>query len=175
MIQDLINNNIERAYTICGDPYRFFITGAGSTGDQYLVVLQEPYFIVSRFDNDGNLLDSFAKKMYGLDSSRVASVELCKTFSEMTDPVLREFLGSVSFVMRSITTKKFFLKEYSIGIMDFPKAFMEYLSAPSNFSLDEITIAQTERDRWKTERLYELWLGHQTNLWMKASGERESS
>ena len=175
MNYEMFGDNIEPIYRICGDPYRFFITGTGTTGDQYLIVLQEPYFIVVRFDKEGNLLGSFAKEMAGLDRADNSAAEMNESFASATDPALFEFLWSVGFTTGTIATKRFFLNEYSIGILDFPKAFTEYLASPSSFSSDEIVIAQAEQSRWRKERLYELWLDAQTNFWMKATGERESS
>jgi hypothetical protein len=165
----------QRLYTINGDSYRFFITGRGGDGSQFLIVLQQPDFIVVQFDQQGVLGRSLKRDMRMPCETPQDSWSMRDAFAEKTAPALHHFFDSVGFAEGPIVTQQFFVSDYGIGVVDFPRAFSEYLASPSEYSSDELTIAQAERARWEKEMLYELWLNPDKNLWMKSTGEIEAS
>jgi hypothetical protein len=165
----------QRLYTINGDSYRYFITGKGADASQFLIVLQEPDFIAIQFDQHGVLGRSLKREMRTAWETPQDSLDMREAFATKSDPALREFVDSVGFAEGPIVTQHFFVIEYGIGLVNFPRAFSEYLASPSDYSSDDVTIAQAERVRWEKEMLYELWLNPDTNLWMKSTGEIESS
>jgi hypothetical protein len=165
----------ERTFNVRGDSFRSFITGKGSIGSQFLIVSQQPNFVVIEFDDQGHLLRSSTEPLAAARKHGADQTALREEFARKTDDALRRFLRSVGFREQQIAVQGFFLNDLAIGIVDFPRAFSEYLSSPSTYSEDELNLARAEQERWSKEGLYELWLNEDKNLWMTASGEIESS
>jgi len=168
-------HELKRLYRIKGDAFRGFITGQGGDGSQFLIVLQQPRFVVVQFDASGELLRNHPTSMQTVPDSKTDVFALEDAFGNMNDPALLSFLTSVGFVEGPIVTKRFFLDNHRIGVVDFPRVYSECLASPSDYSPDEVAIAKAEFERWRHQSPYELWLNAGTNLWMKRSGEIESS
>jgi hypothetical protein len=162
-------------YFIEGYPSRLYWTGTIAEGLQLLVVIQVPFFIAIVFDRNGDLV-RVERRM--LSSSTIAAAEQIgfrDFFREQGDREHSSWLHSLGFQEAVIRVKRFYLPDYHIGIVDFPRFFQDVLCNPSDYSEDEQRLAQSQRDRWFAEGLFELWLNEGTDLWITATGEIESS
>lgn len=164
-----------RLYQIRGDAFRGFITGNGREGFQFLIVLQQPRFIVIQFSALGAMLGYDVKNMQTTLESGADIWAIEDAFGNMTDAELRLFLDSVAFEEGPIRIKKFFLEKYHIGIIDFPEYYQGILRNPLNYSQDERNLAIHTLDWWSKKGLFELWLNADTDVWINAEGEKEAS
>jgi hypothetical protein len=162
-------------YLIEGYPSRFYWTGTIAEALQLLVVVQVPSIIAIVFDRNGDLVRVERRMLSSSTIEAAERVGFREFFQEQGDRELSSWLHSLGFQEAVIKVKRFYLPDYHIGIVDFPRFFQDVLCNPSAYSEDEQRLAQTQRDRWFTEGLFELWLNEGTDLWVTATGEIESS
>jgi hypothetical protein len=165
----------DHLYQLWGDPGRYFWTGITANGSQAFIFVWLPNFVTVLFDQGGNLL-SVEKRTFSPDT--IAKTNKCglhETRDEEVGQEMEAWFNELQFDECLIAVKRFFLTEYHVGIVDFPRCFQEVLLSPSAFSVDEQIVAQAEHQRWFREGVFVLWLNEGFDLWIAATGEIESS
>jgi hypothetical protein len=162
-------------YSLEGYANHGFRTGVDADGAQALAVVLIPNIVLAIFDDAGNFLEV---QSHALSADTLATANPCGNRAELrakTDAELTALLGRIGIHDSTVRLKRFFLKGYGIGIVDFARFFQDVLQSPSAYTEDECRIAEREAHRWENEGIFELWLNEGTNIWMTRAGHIESS
>lgn len=100
----------------------------------------------------------------------VSAGGLDEVFQEQPDANLQQWLVDIGFSGETITVRKFFLTDFTIGIQEYEDYFADAISNPGSYSDEEIQVIRSEQNRWLHEGIFVLWLNPTTECWIDHSG-----
>jgi hypothetical protein len=100
------------------------------------------------FDSRGTLLGP-QKRAVSTESNPVGWDD--RTFQECSSRALASWKAEIGFREEPIRVKPFFLKEYRIGIEEFPLDLADYLSNPSKYPPEDQIEFLKDVESWKRE------------------------
>jgi hypothetical protein len=119
--------------------------------DGRLVVIgpfHHPSVVACFFDNDGGFL-GLERRLVPSETQRDSADSAA--FNTRLKALVASWKGELGFKKQAIKVKPFFLKEYSIGIEEYPLDLADFLADPTKYSAEDQLEFLRDIEQWKRE------------------------